>query len=130
MKLNQDMKTKKILLVDDEAIVRRTCERMLTRMGYEVLDASNGASAVSLYRRHWQSISLVLLDMIMPEMNGRATLEQLREVNPDARVILSSGYPEDDDINMLTRDHAIAFMRKPYCLQELIDTVHRVTITA
>ncbi|MBN2529853.1 MAG: response regulator [Deltaproteobacteria bacterium] len=130
MKIKQDASTVKILLVDDEAIVRKTCQRILSRIGFEVIGANSGQEAVALYRKHWKSISVVLLDMIMPEMNGSATLAQLREVNPSARVILSSGYPRDDVIESLTQDHFTEFMRKPYQIQELVDTVHRVSIQA
>jgi two-component system, cell cycle sensor histidine kinase and response regulator CckA len=130
MSCNCDVNTKCVLLVDDEALVRRTCHRMLTRMGYEVLDAPDGQAALNLYRQHWRSISVVLLDMVMPNMNGSTTFEKLRQVNPDARVILSSGYPEDDTVNNLLTDPAVVFMRKPYGLQELLDTVQRVSVRA
>lgn len=130
MSCNCEVNTKCVLLVDDEALVRRTCHRMLTRMGYEVLDAPDGQAALNLYRQHWRSISVVLLDMVMPNMNGSTTFEKLRQVNPDARVILSSGYPEDDTVNNLLTDPAVVFMRKPYGLQELLDTVQRVSVRA
>ncbi len=130
MSCNCDVNTKCILLVDDEALIRRTCHRMLTRMGYEVLDAPDGQVALHLYRQHWRSISVVLLDMVMPNVNGSTTFEKLRQVNPDARVILSSGYPEDDTLNNLLTDPAVVFMRKPYGLQELLDTVQRVSVRA
>jgi two-component system cell cycle sensor histidine kinase/response regulator CckA len=130
MSCDCDVNTKCVLLVDDEALVRRTCHRMLTRMGYEVLDAPDGQAALNLYRQHWRSISVVLLDMVMPNMNGSTTFEKLRQVNPDARVILSSGYPEDDTVNNLLTDPAVVFMRKPYGLQELLDTVQRVSVRA
>jgi DNA-binding NtrC family response regulator len=86
--------------------------------------------ALHLYRQHWRSISVVLLDMVMPNVKGSTTFEKLRQVNPDARVILSSGYPEDDTVNNLLTDSAVVFMRKPYGLQELLDTVQRVTVRA
>ena len=130
MSSHRETNTKCVLLVDDEAVVRRTCHRMLTRMGYEVLDAPDGAAAIHLYRQHWRSISVVLLDMFMPKMNGSTTFQKLRQVNPDARVILSSGYPEDDTVNSLLGDPSVAFMRKPYGLKELMDTVHRVSVHA
>jgi DNA-binding NtrC family response regulator len=119
-----------ILLVDDEAVVRRTCHRMLTRMGCDVLDAPDGQAALHLYRQHWRSISVVLLDMVMPDMNGSRTFEKLRQVNPRARVILSSGYPEDDTVSHLLADPSVVFMRKPFGLQELMDTVQRVSVHA
>ena len=130
MNNSQEMTTKRILLVDDEAIVRKTCVRMLTRMGYEVLDAPDGQRAIDLYRQHWQTISVVMLDMIMPEMNGNVIFEQLRAVNPRARVIFSSGYPQDDLVDALSMDSTVAFVKKPFGLKELMDTVHRVSVTA
>ncbi|MBN2342464.1 MAG: response regulator [Deltaproteobacteria bacterium] len=112
--------------MDDEDLVRKTCVRMLARMGFEVLQAQSGEEAISLYSEEWESISLVLLDMVMPTMSGSKTFKQLREVNPDAKVIVSSGYPEDEVIKTMLAQGAVGFVKKPFGLQELADELDKV----
>ncbi len=114
------MKSKDVILfVDDELMVRKTGKRILTRLGYEVILAENGEKAVSLFRENKDSISLVLLDMIMPGIRGQDTFGKLRNIDPAVKVLISSGYPEHEDIGQMLSKGPVSFMQKPYNLAQL-----------
>ena len=81
--------TETILLVDDEELVRDLGKRILERSGYTVLTAANGKEALDLYNREMGKISLVILDLIMPEMGGKQCLEELLKIDPKARVLIA-----------------------------------------
>ena len=83
-------------------------------MGYDVLLAVDGEDAVKMYQQHHDIISLVLLDMVMPKMNGRDTFLALREVDPTVKVILSSGFSYDANTSGLIEQGALGFIQKPY----------------
>ncbi len=113
-----------ILIVDDEDIVRTVAAKMLTRLGYRVMDTADPLEALALYSHSWSSISLVLIDMMMPRMNGKELLGHMRTLNPSLRAILMSGYNASDTP---TADGGFAaFISKPYTLQELAEQVHQV----
>jgi len=88
----------RILVVDDEQTVRdlaaRILRRILRTLGCKVTTCNNGAEAVEYYRKAWKQTDLVILDMVMPEMNGRETFLAMRRINPDIRALLSSGYSQ------------------------------------
>ena len=81
-----------ILVVDDEEIVRSVLTTMLQRMGYTVLTAGSGEEALAVYRAHGHSVDLAIIDMIMPGMDGEATFDALKAIDPHIKVILSTGY--------------------------------------
>ncbi|MES2603790.1 MAG: ATP-binding protein, partial [Pseudomonadota bacterium] len=112
-----------ILVVDDEAIVRNLAEAMLQKLGYNVLLASDGASAIDFYTDNWQTIDLVILDMIMPNMGGRECLEHMQSLNPSLKAIISTGYSHDTIANRMSDHHSYGFLQKPYRLQELSEIV-------
>ncbi|MDJ0765410.1 MAG: response regulator [Myxococcota bacterium] len=112
-----------ILLVDDETIIRTSARRLLEKLGYTVYLADNGMTALEIYRKHESDISLVLLDLIMPEMDGPETFEALIKINPEVKVLLLSGYSKDEKIEKLLDDGAIGFVQKPFDLRTLSDTV-------
>ena len=107
-----------ILVVDDEDIVRILAEAMLQKLGYAVLLASDSASALDFYREHWQTIDLVILDLIMPNMGGLECLQQMRRLNPSLKALISSGYLPDT-ANHTSEKLTYGFLHKPYGLQEL-----------
>ncbi len=109
----------RILLVDDEAVVRRSTNRMLQSLGYTVIEAADGRRAVDIYRESWKEIDVVILDMIMPEMNGKETYAALSKINPDVCVILSSGYSIDGEAQEVLDKGAKTFIGKPYGKAEL-----------
>jgi PAS domain S-box-containing protein len=108
-----------ILLVDDESMIVDTGAIMLKRLGYTVIKANNGAEAVEAYRLHKDEIDLVLLDMIMPGMNGAQTLDALMRMNPCVKVILSSGYSLQGDVQKVMEMGCLGFIQKPYTIGEL-----------
>ncbi len=115
-----------ILLVDDEDIVRRIGEKALTRHGYRVCLAKNGAEALELFRELYREIDVVVLDMTMPVMNGEETLRRMREISSEARVIVCSGYNEVEVIRRFTTQKIAAFLQKPYTASKLAEKVRQV----
>jgi CheY-like chemotaxis protein len=109
----------RILLVDDQDPVREVAKDMLEALGYEVITASDGLEGVSRYRDLWREIDLVILDMVMPNMSGGDCFRRMREINPKARVVLSSGYSMDGSIQVVMNEGILAFIQKPYRLDEL-----------
>jgi signal transduction histidine kinase/CheY-like chemotaxis protein len=114
-----------VLVVDDEAIVRKSTRRLLEGMGYGVLLAADGDEAVDLYRKHAEMVSLVLLDMIMPRMSGADTFHALREVEPKVKILLTSGYAEHASVRALIAAGAVGFLPKPYEAATIADAIKR-----
>jgi len=108
-----------VLLVDDEATVRDVVRTMIEHLGFSVLTAADGRQALDLYRERGGEITLVVLDMTMPHMDGVETFGELRRINPEARVILSSGYSEEDVVSQLAGKGLSGFIHKPYTLENL-----------
>ena len=120
-----------ILVVDDEDSVRHASTRALRHMGYDVLEASSGDEALSLFREHRRRIKAVVLDMIMPEMDGKSTYLALRELEPGVRVLLTTGYALNDEaqriLDLAVPPHpAVAFVPKPYTIEGLSEALANV----
>ena len=109
----------RILLVDDQEPVREVAKDMLEALGYEVVTAADGLEGITRYRDLWREIDLVILDMIMPNMSGGDCFRRMKEINPKARVVLSSGYSMDGAIQEVMNEGILAFIQKPYRLEEL-----------
>jgi CheY-like chemotaxis protein len=112
-----------ILVVDDEEFVRRTAKASLEHYGYTVVEAENGRDGLELFRRMQDSIRLVLLDLTMPVMSGEETYRQIKAINPNIPVIVSSGYGEMEAERRLGDERGIDFIKKPYAAQKLADKV-------
>ena len=108
-----------VLLVDDEETVRAVTGKLLKRLGLDVLTASDGLEGVTLYRDCKSDIAVVLLDLTMPHMNGEEAFRQMRQINPDVRVILASGYSENDISTRFAGKGLVGCMQKPYTLARL-----------
>lgn len=115
----------RILVVDDEEVVRTLLNDMLGSMGYEVVVASGGREAVEYYRRFSREVDLVILDMVMPEMGGRECFRALKEINPDVRAVLSTGYGRDGAAQEILDEGMVGFAQKPYRANQLSQVVHR-----
>ncbi|GEM_PF-1023617 len=115
-----------ILVVDDEESVRAVLRRMLERAGYTVLDAPDGRAAIELYQQREPPIDLVILDLTMPGLGGQETLWCLREINPDVRVIVSSGYSEGGRAGEIQSLRIHGFLQKPYHLAAVLRKVREV----
>jgi signal transduction histidine kinase/ActR/RegA family two-component response regulator len=103
-----------VLVVDDEAQIVKVCTRLLQKFGYEVLTAPGGKQAIELVRRYGAKISLVLLDMTMPEMSGRQTYETLQKIMPGIKVLLSSGCSVEGQAQELLDSGCNGFIQKPF----------------
>jgi two-component system, cell cycle sensor histidine kinase and response regulator CckA len=114
-----------VLVVDDEQIVRQTAKSMLERYGYMVLLAENGKEGLDLFRLLADKVALVLLDMTMPVMSGEETLRNLKLIQPEVKVLLSSGYNESEAIRRFTGKGLVGFIQKPYSAVHLAKTVRR-----
>jgi len=112
-----------VLVVDDEEFVRQVAARMLNTLGYHAICLGSATEAVDYYRRRARDIDLVIVDLIMPDLNGKAVFEQLRQQNPRVRVVISSGYSQDPGIDALIDSGAKAFLQKPYRLAQLSETL-------
>lgn len=108
-----------ILIVDDEPVIRSTVERLLSILGYGVILAENGIEAMRLLNDPANHIDLVLLDMVMPVMNGKECFERIKKMDPLMPVILSSGFSDEEDISRMFEQGLDAFIRKPFHSHEL-----------
>jgi CheY-like chemotaxis protein len=109
--------------VDDEPAVRAATVAILSSMGYRVLEADGGVSAIELFRARAAEIDLVLLDLAMPDMNGEQTLSELKGVRADIPVVLLVAYAEDEARLCSMRPNLAGFVVKPFAYEELITAV-------
>ncbi|HXU23846.1 MAG TPA: response regulator [Tepidiformaceae bacterium] len=112
-----------VLVVDDDRSVRHVAARALERFGFDVLLANDGHEAVAIYEEHLDAICLVLLDMTMPYLTGEETFRELRRINPDARVVIMTGYTEQDTVGRFAGKGLAGFVQKPFELTTLRATL-------
>ncbi len=115
-----------ILLVDDEDTVRRTAQRLLSHLGYHVLEADSGDAALALYHDHRGELDAILLDLVMPDPDGAAVFARLHDDPPHPPVILISGYSREGQVQQLLSDGAAAFLQKPFEPSQLQSTLKDV----
>ncbi len=112
-----------ILFIDDESAILDIGAAMLTSLGYGVTTAINGIDAIDEYKRNHDKYDLVILDMIMPKMNGREICEKLKNINPKIKVILSSGYSLESQAIEIIKLGCIEFIQKPFDIKKLSQKV-------
>jgi len=115
-----------ILLVDDENIVLEVGRELLESLGYRVYVAGNGQEAIEVYLGKNKAIDLLILDMIMPGLSGGETFDRLRKINPDIRVLLSSGYSVDGLARQILDRGCNGFLQKPFRLEMLSQKVREI----
>lgn len=115
-----------ILIVDDQETVWDYLIEALQNLGYTVLLAEDGEDAVSIYRENPNQIDLVLLDMIMPRMDGHTAFYLIREINPSAKVLLSSGFMRAEAVQDLLDNGAAGFLEKPHRLPVLASKIREI----
>lgn len=115
-----------ILLVDDEDIILSVGEQMLQSMGYKALVAQGGREAVELYEKKKDRINLVVLDLIMPDLGGAETFEFLKQVNPNLKILLSSGYGRDGQVEEILERGCDGFIQKPFDINELSSKIRGI----
>lgn len=115
-----------ILVVDDDSSVRNLATDILNKFGYKVMLAENGVQAIEQYKKHWHEIDLVILDIIMPKMSGQETLIQLKQINKDVKVLLTSGYSLDSKLQNFLDQGVYAFLQKPYHFYALLAKIRNI----
>jgi DNA-binding NtrC family response regulator len=115
-----------ILIVEDEAVLRQAIAKVLHRTGAEVLEAANGSTAIDLLRRHGGKIDMILLDVTIPGPSSQEVLAEAARGRPDSKVVLTSAYSEDVAAASMSAPIIRAFIRKPFPLGELVQTLRNV----
>ncbi|MGF1583158.1 MAG: response regulator [Gemmataceae bacterium] len=119
---------RRILVVDDEPALRKMATRVLESCGYQIVTASNGQEAVNLFAAEKQTIDLILLDLGMPVMSGQEALVALRALDPNVRVVITSGEVTEEDEPILVGLGAKAVVPKPYQLNQLLGVIRQVLV--
>ncbi len=119
--MNEEKRT--ALIVDDEEIMLDIESFMLQKIGFKILKAGNSAEACQLYEDKKEQIDIVVLDMIMPDENGAKTYKRLKKMNPDIRVLVSSGLERDGNIDEILSDGQNGFIRKPFQFEEFTNNI-------
>ncbi|PKN19455.1 MAG: hypothetical protein CVU71_08080 [Deltaproteobacteria bacterium HGW-Deltaproteobacteria-6] len=115
-----------ILLIDDEASIVEVCRDILVSLGYQIFTAKSGQEAVKIYARNKDKIDLVILDMIMPGLNGGETYNQLKAINPQAKVILSTGYSGSEQAQRILDKGCHGLIQKPFRMEDLSQKIREV----
>lgn len=115
-----------ILISDDEQMVLDINAEMLERIGFKVFKALGGQAAIELYKNHHAEIDLVIIDMVMPKLSGSNTYNEIKKINPRAKVLLSSGYSLESEARKIMERGCNGFIQKPFGMQELADKIAEV----
>jgi len=115
-----------ILIVDDEDLVRSTAKSILTKCGYTVLTATNGENGVEIYNEYKHEIKAVLLDLVMPKKSGEKAYLEMKKINPQVKVLLSSGFRQDERVDLAISYGISGFIQKPYTLEKLSQAVYNL----
>jgi signal transduction histidine kinase/CheY-like chemotaxis protein len=115
-----------VLLVDDEDVIIDIGQEMLEELGYKVLVAGGGKEAIEIYRKNKDKIDIVILDIVMPDMIGEEAYDRIKEINPDVRVLLSSGYSIDGQAEDIVARGCDGFIQKPFNLENLSQELRKI----
>jgi CheY-like chemotaxis protein len=118
-----------LLLIEDEVEVAQNAAEMLAEEGYKVIKVHDGFEALKIYERIWKRIGLVILDFFLPIMDGDAVFDELRTLNPEVDVVLSSGFAEESKVSSMLAQGLRGFIPKPYTREKLLAQV-RFTLDA
>jgi signal transduction histidine kinase len=116
-----------ILLVDDEPLIRTANQRLLRQLGFSVIPAESGEEALKIYETLRKQIVLIILDYVMPKMDGAETFSRLKALDPDVKVVISSGYSKDGVIDAILDEGAIAFIQKPFDSMQLRELLSKIS---
>jgi len=129
LKETKQMMKPTILIVDDQEMVRTMIADLLGEMNYNVLTAKDGMDAVSLLKEmkigDRTGIDLIILDMILPNIDGNETYKKLKEIDPNIKVVLSTGYDVNNKVSELLSAGAVGFIQKPYHIDKLLGIVRQ-----
>jgi PAS domain S-box-containing protein len=121
--------TETLLIVDDEESIREVTKQLLSEAGYKVLIAASGREAIDIYSKGQGAISLVILDLMMPEMDGKTCLEELLKIDPDVKILLASGFSANGPARQAVASGAKGLISKPYDIRQLLGMVREVLDT-
>jgi DNA-binding NtrC family response regulator len=113
---------KLVLLIDDEEIIRITSGEIMTELGFDVITASNGNEGLETFKKRSNDISLVILDLTLPDRPGLDIFHEILNIDPDVKVMLTSGFTQD----LLDRDNVV-FIQKPYTISDLSKKLNELT---
>jgi len=119
-----------ILVVDDEPVMRHLAESILKESGYDIIFAENGKEGVEVFKENHDKITAVLLDLVMPKMSGKEAFLLMKEIDPDLKVLLASGFRKDDRVEALLKLGVCDFLQKPYTLIRLSEAIFKITYGA
>ncbi|NUQ80204.1 MAG: response regulator [Bacteroidetes bacterium] len=122
-----DGQGKRILVIDDEYLIRHLMTDVLSSVNFRVVTAPDGEEGMRLYREAPESWDLVILDMVMPVMNGEEVFRQIITQNPSQRVLICSGYNDRYEVDSMIQDGAIGLLAKPFNLRELFTFLKKST---
>jgi PAS domain S-box-containing protein len=114
-----------LLLVDDEKMFLEVNAEMLTDAGYTVESFQDGWEAIRYYRDHYREIDLVIVDMIMPRINGRECFNEMKRINPAISTVISTGYSLENDAELLAQEGVVGFLQKPFDSEKLFAVIER-----
>ncbi len=112
-----------IMLIEDEEIISSMLVKVLSKFGHRIIVCNNGLEAAEMYKKTWKDIDVVILDIIMPKMNGKETFVALKKINPDVKVIVSSGFSIDGQAQEILDMGAKEFVQKPFNIKELLKAI-------
>ncbi len=118
--------TETVLVVDDEQMIIDVSTSLLAKIGYNLLTAAGGKEALEIYKAYKHKIDLVILDMIMPDMRGSETFDQLKGINPDVKVLLASGYSIDGQATEILKRGCSGFIQKPFNIKSLSQKLREI----
>jgi CheY-like chemotaxis protein len=118
--------TETILIIDDESMILDVGKEMLKTLGYTIHTAQNGQTAIDFYKKAPESIDLVILDMVMPEMGGGEVFDELKIINPQVKVLLSSGYSRNGQASRIINRGCVGFIQKPFTIRDIAIQMRKI----
>lgn len=115
-----------VFLIDDDDMIADVSEMILKNSGYDVVIAKSGKEAIEVYKENHSRIDMVILDMILPDMDGGDTYDRLKEINPGIKVLLASGYDIDYQGRDIMERGCDGFIQKPFNMNELLEKIKGV----
>jgi PAS domain S-box-containing protein len=115
-----------ILVVDDEEVMRHTADTILRKCGYEVIAVSDGVQAMEIFRKRHEEIDGVLLDLVMPQKSGEQVYVEMKKIDHRVKVIMASGFKQDERVTFAMQQGVNAFIQKPYTLEKLAELLVEV----
>lgn len=115
-----------VLLVDDEEVILEVGKALLETIGYRVLTAKDGKDAVKVYKKRKAEIDIIVLDMVMPDMGGGKTYDRLKKIDPDIKVLLSSGYSIEGEAAEILKRGCNGFIQKPFMIKQLSEKIMEI----